>query len=885
MKSRDDSPGKSSFRSRLDAIDGQLDSFLSNTSNSPYQKPNHVSEIRSQSPQRRYASLSAMRPLSPGDVKAAADEEVAHEATTHEKKLQQRLEVLQAHNEQMANQTEDLVQTVNLYQTQNRQLREELGQRDGWIRDTIQQLNPVDGDFASHDLRAGLSRWLQSVVKEAQERASSNLTVLDVRKAQAHADEMSTRERDVRTRLVDEANKSRIAQQFVSSAQVALANSHHRMSLTEAEVSLLRQQLQEALLSNQQAIQELTKTRGNARSLEGKVLVLEGQLRNVRAELREKEEELHSLHVEYNHRLVQLEEMRHDKTSLETQVQRVCGGLKHVVDELRSPSPHRRAQPRGRQEREREIGEVSARTERRWVDSVREEQGNLRKGEDLLTATDQHRVTRADLREFEEGDGDVQEDSEQDDEEQDDELYDDLGRTRRHGKDTRRGREEYGKKSRSSPSRVSFVFPTSPRVSTKSSQHHPPSEQRVAGTSSKRDSAEHWDKTGGNDAQQWLEMDEIEVEDLDTQLSSDVPLPEGDSAIAAAMLAPVGHQGPWRNPGVLWEDNGSAVDLQELHQNGKELSGFWLRRALKALGHGNSIALSVVDAQVQRQILLGVSSRGSPNCTIVSLPLHATVIKQGQTSQHMLVVLQGRIKIWRSERSASGRGDGGEASTHDASQKEGEGRLGNELEHDHDTVFTECVGEVSEGGVLLEVEGALGLSSPYTAMVATSSSPARAGGGGGGARKKRDTDQHLCEVLSVTGEALAALIDLYPSLHISERLVLSRKAFPYPGRALCISTDLSDDTSWSPQDLADLAPPPPFPDEEEPRWRSPTGKVEGTESRRGKMGGGTVRERAWRERDQEMEREMEREQERDRELEELKNRAWLVAADLSDVIQ
>ena len=85
----------------------------------------------------------------------------------------------------------------------------------------------------------------------------------------------------------------------------------------------------------------------------------------------------------------------------------------------------------------------------------------------------------------------------------------------------------------------------------------------------------------------------------------------------------------------------------------KYVCGYALRRALKALAKGNSTTLSAVDSQVQRQLLLGVSSQGINNCSIFDLPLHSTVIKQGQNSRFMLVVLEGRIKVWRSRNASS----------------------------------------------------------------------------------------------------------------------------------------------------------------------------------------------------------------------------------------
>jgi hypothetical protein len=132
----------------------------------------------------------------------------------------------------------------------------------------------------------------------------------------------------------------------------------------------------------------------------------------------------------------------------------------------------------------------------------------------------------------------------------------------------------------------------------------------------------------------------------------------------------------------------------------------------------------------------------------------------------MLVILQGRIKLWRSERSSSGRGAEVVA-----------GGLKELKEGESDTVLTECVGEVSEGGIVLEAEAALGLTSPYTAIVTSLTTSGSSPEGGGRVKRTGDPAQHVCEVLSVKGEALAALIDLYPSLQLSERLVLARKAF------------------------------------------------------------------------------------------------------------
>jgi hypothetical protein len=66
---------------------------------------------------------------------------------------------------------------------------------------------------------------------------------------------------------------------------------------------------------------------------------------------------------------------------------------------------------------------------------------------------------------------------------------------------------------------------------------------------------------------------------------------------------------------------------------------------------------------------------------------------------------------------------------------------------------------------VLEAEAALGLTSPYTAIVTsltTSGSFPEGGGQRGPVKRTGDAALHVCEVLSAKGEALAALIDLYP---------------------------------------------------------------------------------------------------------------------------
>ncbi len=91
-----------------------------------------------------------------------------------------------------------------------------------------------------------------------------------------------------------------------------------------------------------------------------------------------------------------------------------------------------------------------------------------------------------------------------------------------------------------------------------------------------------------------------------------------------------------------------------------------------------------------------------------------------------------------------------------------EGGLKEFKEGESDTVLTECVGEVPEGGIVLEAEAALALTSPYTAIVTSLTTSGSSPEGGGRVKRTGDAAQHVCQVLSVKGEALAALIDLCP---------------------------------------------------------------------------------------------------------------------------
>ena len=89
---------------------------------------------------------------------------------------------------------------MQVYSKSIRQLNEDLSQRDGWIKCSM---NSGDLDFASQNMRERLHRRLHKLAKETENRALGSATVLDVRKAQALANERNMCEREVRERLVD----------------------------------------------------------------------------------------------------------------------------------------------------------------------------------------------------------------------------------------------------------------------------------------------------------------------------------------------------------------------------------------------------------------------------------------------------------------------------------------------------------------------------------------------------------------------------------------------------------------------------------------------------------------------------------------------------------
>ena len=494
--------------------------------------------------------------------------------------MQRRLEVLQAKNEQLAQHVAEQEQATKMLQLEIRILQGRVGQRtpEAWIEGS--RWNTQGSPISSAQQRDSWTRHMNDPKAKVHEEEAA--TARDLRQAQAIADEISTREREVRPRLVRESQKVLAARNEASSVQLALDASNKELAQSQAQLKLLRQQLHQALLDNQEIAGDLTKSRAHARSTEDKVIVLEQRLQEALAIVRKKDRELQWLHSD---RLLQLEQMHHGKMKMNLEAKMEM------------------------QSRERKPFACEAKKE-------------LLSNAQLKSPQKRERPERADM------------------------------------------------------------------APAKTDVHR-------------------------------------------------------------------------RAARVAWEDTAisAPVDMHTLHANGKELSGFSLRRALKALGQGFSLTLSAVDVQVQRQLLLGVSARGVPNSSIVALPLHTALVKQGEMPHHMFVVLKGRVKIWRS-RSGSSAGLRRRSQSPTMNPRLEMEVSGSENQRhrtlinpeDADTVLTECMGEVTEGCVLLEAEAALGIASPYTAMVAMPS-PGDCEGGPAGAMGDDSATQ--CEMLSVTGEALS----------------------------------------------------------------------------------------------------------------------------------
>jgi hypothetical protein len=280
----------------------------------------------------------------PGDP-ALRDERLLQTSTMQDETMKQRFEVLQTQNEQLANQTQDLLKSMHAYQSENRRLRDDVTQRDEWIQETILQLNTIFSAVNWNELRDGSRRWLHQVMQEVDKQGLRFPAYIDARGAKAFCDEMGSREREARSRLVQQAEKLRAAEMDAKNFRDKFEGSNNELVVTKAEISLLRQQLDQAVLGQKNVAEDLTRSRVHLQSSECKVLELEKQVNFLKSELHKKDMDVHSLNLKLN---LCLQKLRQDKSNFETQVDRVCGGLQRVADGLREPCQHPDSQRRRR---------------------------------------------------------------------------------------------------------------------------------------------------------------------------------------------------------------------------------------------------------------------------------------------------------------------------------------------------------------------------------------------------------------------------------------------------------------------------------------------------------------------------------------------------------
>ena len=98
---------------------------------------------------------------------------------------------------------------------------------------------------------------------------------IDARGAKAFCDEMGSREREARSRLVQQAEKLRAAEMDAKNFRDKFEGSNNELVVTKAEISLLRQQLDQAVLGQKNVAEDLTRSRVHLQSSECKVLELE----------------------------------------------------------------------------------------------------------------------------------------------------------------------------------------------------------------------------------------------------------------------------------------------------------------------------------------------------------------------------------------------------------------------------------------------------------------------------------------------------------------------------------------------------------------------------------------------------------------------------------
>ena len=152
---------------------------------------------------------------------------------------------------------------------------------------------------------------------------------------------------------------------------------------------------------------------------------------------------------------------------------------------------------------------------------------------------------------------------------------------------------------------------------------------------------------------------------------------------------------------------------------GHPLSGYALRRALKAARQRKSVIFSALTKPEQQELLAGVDAYGKPNCWVEMVEGNGSILCQDEDTSGVALVVAGHVSVWRSRRT------------------DGE-------------VHSEWLREGSVGDIFAEEEWGAGLKSRFTVLA----SPPR------------------CEVVRVSAAAMLELLEKHPPLRsrLADRL-------------------------------------------------------------------------------------------------------------------
>lgn len=217
------------------------------------------------------------------------------------------------------------------------------------------------------------------------------------------------------------------------------------------------------------------------------------------------------------------------------------------------------------------------------------------------------------------------------------------------------------------------------------------------------------------------------------------PLPSAGSAHSTTLTriwtdhnAGSGHAVPWRDDGMAsddmdgWEsevtDSSEEAEAAQLPgpmqlAPGAErpLHGYALRRAVKAARQHKSVVFGALTAAEQQELLAGWDMYGKPNCRVEMVDGNGAIVREGERTDGMALVVAGEGSLWCTE-----RGDG--------------------------AVRSARLRTASVGDGVAEEEGGLQLESRFTVLAVAP----------------------RCEVVRVSEVAMGELLDKHP--HLRRRL-------------------------------------------------------------------------------------------------------------------